>query len=51
MYDLDLCLTCGLPFTPVELSHDIFGLGDEFTNWVAFVDDEVCQCAAEDDDD
>ncbi|WP_018926373.1 hypothetical protein [Pseudomonas umsongensis] len=51
MYDQNICLGCGLPFEPVEWSADLSGIGDDFTNWMTFVDDEVCQCATEDDDD
>lgn len=51
MYDPNLCLSCGLPFDPVEGSADLSGIGDDDTNWVTFVDDEVCQCAVGDDDD
>lgn len=52
MYDPNICLDCGLPFEPVEWSADISGIGDDCTNWVTFDDDdELCHCAAEDDDD
>ena len=46
-----ICLDCGLPFEPVEWSADLSGIGDDSADWVTFVDDEVCQCAAEDADD
>jgi hypothetical protein len=51
MYAPTICLNCGLSFEPVEWSEDLSGIGDDCTNWVTFVDDEVCQCTAEDDDD
>ncbi|WP_177339478.1 hypothetical protein [Pseudomonas sp. Leaf127] len=53
MYDVDpnWCLTCGYPFTPTEEIHETSGIGDQFTDWVTCVNDEVCQCAVEDDDD
>lgn len=51
MYDINLCLICAMPFYPVEWSEDVSGIGDDFSDWVTFVDDEVCQCATEDDDD
>lgn len=33
------------------MHQDLSGIGDDSANWVRFVDDEVCQCAAEDVDD
>lgn len=51
MYDLYNCLDCGLPFEPVACTEDLSGIGDDSADWVIFVDDEVCQCAAEDADD
>jgi len=51
MYDSNLCLSCGLPFAPVEWTEDLSSIADDCTDWMTFLDDEVCQCAAEDDDD
>lgn len=51
MYDSNLCLNCALPLEPVEWTEDISGIGDDSTNWVTLTDDEVCDCAAEDNDD
>lgn len=38
-------------FESVKWSADLTSIVDDFTNWMTFVDDEVCQCAAEDDND
>ena len=51
MFDLTICLDCGLPLEAAEWSVDLSGIGDDSADWVTFDDDEVCQCAAEDADD
>lgn len=51
MYDSNWCLTCGLPFTPVEESYETSCIGADFTNWETIDNDELCQCADEDDND
>jgi hypothetical protein len=51
MYDPHYCLGCGLPFEPAEWVADGSGIGDDEPNWVTFIEDDVCTCAAEDDDD
>lgn len=51
MYISTICLECGLPFEPVEWTEDLSGIGDDTAKWVTFVDDEMRQYAAEDDDD
>ncbi|WP_431480294.1 hypothetical protein [Pseudomonas simiae] len=50
MYDPNICLDCGLLFKLVEWPEELSGIGEDDTYWVTVVDDEVCQCAAEDDD-
>ena len=50
MYDPNYCLECGLPFEPVERLAEVSGIGDDDLEWVTLVEDQVCQCAAEDDD-
>lgn len=49
MYDDVMCLGCERPVEPVEWCEDVSSIGDDCTEWVIFVDDEVCQCTAEDD--
>ncbi|WP_338584223.1 hypothetical protein [Pseudomonas sp. MAG733B] len=51
MYIPTICLDCGLPSEPIEWTEDLSGIGDDSADWVTFDDDEVCQCAAEDDND
>jgi|GEM_PF-2019298 hypothetical protein len=49
-YDDDnTCPLCGLPYQAVEWFEDLSGIGDDFTDLVSFQDDdELCRCAAED---
>ena len=49
--DNNLCPHCGLPYLAVEWYADLSGIGDDLPNLVAIQDDdELCRCAAEDDD-
>ncbi|KPZ04085.1 hypothetical protein ALQ37_02811 [Pseudomonas syringae pv. aptata] len=48
MHDPNLCLSCALPFASVEWTEDLSGIGDDSTEWMTFVDDEVCLCTDED---
>ncbi len=51
-YDDDTCPLCGLPYQAVEWYAGLSGIGDHLPNLVAIQDDdELCRCAAEDDDD
>lgn len=51
-YDDDTCPLCGLPYQAVEWFADLSGIGDDMPEVVAIQDDdELCRCAAEDDDD
>lgn len=50
MFDDDnICPLCLLPYEALEWIEDLSGIGDDFTDPVVFQDDdELCRCAAED---
>lgn len=50
LYAPVICLTRGQPFEPVERIADVACIGHDACR-ETFVDDELCQCDPEDDDD
>lgn len=51
MYDPNICLNCGQPFEPYAWCADVSGIGDDGPVLEYFQEDELCSCAAEDNDD